>query len=139
MTNRPGARVAIVASTTDEQRGLHVSDWARPVVHWEIEATDPERARAFYGALFNWDIGGGPIMVIPPGIGGPEPGPGGHIRGSGRSGVTLYVQVRDLRASLTRAAELGGEVVMEPFDVPGGPTLAAIRDPEGNPVTLVQQ
>ena len=61
-----------------------MSDWARPVVHWEIEA-------------------------------------------------------RDLRASLARAVELGGAVVAEPFDVPNGPTLAAITDPEGNPVTLVQQ
>jgi len=29
-------------------------DWARPVVHWEIESTDPERQRAFYADLFNW-------------------------------------------------------------------------------------
>ena len=115
------------------------TDWARPVVHWEIEARDPERQRAFYAALFNWDVGSGPIMQIEPGVGGPEPGPGGHIRGSDRSGVALYVQVRDLRASLARAGELGGAVVMEPFDVPNGPTIAGITDPEGNPVTLVQQ
>jgi predicted enzyme related to lactoylglutathione lyase len=114
-------------------------DWARPVVHWEIEARDAERQRAFYRALFNWDIGDGPIMQIEPGIGGPEPGPGGHLRGSDRSGVNLYVQVRDLRASLARAADLGGTVVVEPFDVPNGPTLAGITDPEGNPVMLVQQ
>ena len=31
-------------------------DWARPVVHWEIEARDPERQRAFYSRLFNWEI-----------------------------------------------------------------------------------
>jgi len=114
-------------------------DWARPVVHWEIEARDADVVRAFYASLFNWDIGDGPIMNIPAGVGGPEPGPGGHIRQSSRSGVTLYVQVRDLRASLAKAADLGGTVVMEPFDIPGGPTLAAITDPEGNPVTLVQQ
>ena len=29
-------------------------DWARPVVHWEIRAVDPERLRAFYGEMFNW-------------------------------------------------------------------------------------
>jgi len=115
------------------------ADWARPVVHWEIEAREPERQRMFYGALFNWHIGDGPIMEIPPGVGGPEPGPAGHLRGSDRSGVTLYVQVRDLRASLSKASELGGMVLSEPFDVPGGPTLAAIVDPEGNPVMLVQQ
>ena len=114
-------------------------DWARPVVHWEITARDPEAMRAFYGGLFSWDISGGPIMAIPAGIGGPEPGPAGHIRQSGRTGVTLYVQVRDLGESLTRAVALGGTVVAEPFDVPGGPSLAAIADPEGNPVTLVQQ
>jgi predicted enzyme related to lactoylglutathione lyase len=49
------------------------------------------------------------------------------------------VQVRDLRASLVRAQELGGAVVTEPFDVPNGPTMAAINDPEGNPLVLVQQ
>jgi predicted enzyme related to lactoylglutathione lyase len=29
--------------------------------------------------------------------------------------------------------------VTEPFDVPGGATLAAMDDPEGNPLVLVQQ
>ena len=53
--------------------------------------------------------------------------------------MTLYVQVRDLRASLTKAGDLGATILSEPFDVPGGPTLAAITDPEGNPVMLVQQ
>jgi predicted enzyme related to lactoylglutathione lyase len=109
------------------------------VVHWEIEARDPERQRSFYAALFNWDVGDGPIMQIGAGVGGPEPGPAGTIRASDRSGVSLYVQVRDLRASLARAGELGGAVVAEPFDVPGGPTIAGITDPEGNPVVLVQQ
>lgn len=114
-------------------------DWARPVVHWEIEARDPERQKAFYGELFNWNIGDGFIMAIEPGLGGPEPGPAGHLRESERSGVTLYVQVRDLKEALAKAVELGGSVVAEPFDVPDGPTLAGIADPEGNPVTLVQQ
>jgi uncharacterized protein len=115
-----------------------LEDWARPVVHWEIEAKDAELLRSFYGALFNWKIGDGFIMDIAPGIGGPEPGPGGHIRQSERSGVTLYVQVADLRGSLERSVGLGATVVAEPFDVPGGPTLAGITDPEGNPVMLVQ-
>jgi uncharacterized protein len=115
-----------------------VQDWARPVVHWEIEAKDPERQRAFYADLFNWNIGDGFIMEIPPGIGGPEPGPAGHIRGSERPGVTLYVQVADLRASLEKSVALGATIVAEPFDVPGGPTLAGIVDPEGNPLMLVQ-
>ena len=118
---------------------MSTDDWARPVVHWEIEARDPERQRAFYATLFNWNIGDGPIMAIEAGLGGPDPGPAGHLRQGDRSGVTLYVQVRDLGASLTRAVEMGASVVLEPFDVPGGPTLAGISDPEGNPLMLVQQ
>jgi predicted enzyme related to lactoylglutathione lyase len=114
-------------------------DWARPVVHFEIEAVDAEIQRAFYHQLFNWDIGDGPIMTIPAGVGGPEPGPAGHVRQSDRSNISLFVQVRDLRSSLDKATALGGSVIAEPFDIPDGPTLAAIADPEGNSVMLVQQ
>jgi len=114
-------------------------DWARPVVHWEIEARDVERQRAFYAEMFNWTIGDGPIMNIPAGLGGPEPGPAGHIREGASAGVRLYVQVRDIAASLARTAELGGSVISQPFDVPGGPTIAFINDPEDNPLVLVQQ
>jgi hypothetical protein len=115
------------------------TDWARPVVHWEIVARDPERQAEFYRRLFNWEIGDGPIMTIAPGLGGPEPGPAGHLRRGERPGLVLYVQVRDLEASLALAAELGGTVIMPPFDPPDAPTLAAIEDPEGNAVVLVQQ
>lgn len=114
-------------------------DWARPVVHFEITAADPEQLKAFYGELFSWDIGDGAIMSIGAGIGGPEPGPAGHLRQADHGGVTLYVQVRDLRETLDRTTELGGLVTAEPFDVPGGPSLAFIADPEGNPLALVQQ
>ncbi|MBO0808356.1 MAG: VOC family protein, partial [Actinobacteria bacterium] len=68
-----------------------------------------------------------------------SPGPGGHIRNGDHPAVVLYVQVRDLGAALARARQLGGTVVAEPFDTPGGPTLAAISDPEGNLLGLVQQ
>lgn len=114
-------------------------DWARPVVHWEIVARDHPRQAAFYRALFNWEIGEEPFAQIPAGLGGPEPGPGGQIRPGGHPAVVLYVQVRDLRGALARAVDLGGRVVTEPIDFPGGPTLAGIEDPEGNSVVLVQQ
>ena len=134
---RPGHPATV--DEPDSGRARMADDWARPVVHWEIEAVDAEAQRAFYAALFNWEISDGPIMQVPPGIGGPDPGPAGHLRQSDRSGVTLYVQVRDLEASVAKAGELGATVVVERFDVPDGPSLAAIIDPEGNPVTLVQQ
>jgi predicted enzyme related to lactoylglutathione lyase len=113
-------------------------DWARPVVHWEIRARDPQAMRAFYSAMFNWQIADGPIMQIGPGIGAPEPITG-HILQNASPGVTLYIQVLDLDASIARAKELGGEQTANKFDVPGGPTIAGIADPEGTPIVLVQQ
>ena len=114
-------------------------DWSRPVVHWEIQAKDPDRIAEFYSQLCNWDIGPGALRVISAGIGAPE-SITGHIRQGQRSGVTLYIQVLSLRESLAKARELGGTVTREPFD-PGGrpPTIAWIEDPEGNHVVLVQQ
>jgi predicted enzyme related to lactoylglutathione lyase len=116
-------------------------DWARPVVHWDIQARDPERIRGFYARMFTWDIDGtAPVMAVPAGIGGPPPEAlSGHILKSERSGITLYVQVRDLRESLARTVELGGTVLNQPIDVPNGPTIAGIADPEGNRIVLVQQ
>lgn len=65
------------------------ADWARPVVHWEIQARDPAKIREFYAAMFNWDVGDGRIMSIPAGIGGPEAGPAGHIMAADTSRVVL--------------------------------------------------
>lgn len=114
-------------------------DWARPVVAIEIQAREPEKQREFYSKMFNWDISEGPIMRFGAGIGGPEPGPVGVMREGSTPRTVLYVQVLELRASLEKAKTLGGKVVSEPFDVPNGPTIAQIADPEGNTVGLVQQ
>ncbi len=59
-------------------------DWARPVVHWEIEALDAERQRAFYGELFNWEIGDGPDHAHRSRPGWPRAGSGGS-RPAGRT------------------------------------------------------
>lgn len=115
-------------------------DWARPLVEWEIQARDPEKIRGFYAEMFNWPITtDGPLLRMPAGIGGPEPGPAGHIIPGNQSRFVLYFQVLDLRATMEKAKKLGGSVLVEPFDVPNGPTVAQISDPEGNPVGLVQQ
>ena len=114
-------------------------DWARPVVYFSIASPDPERQRAFYSALFNWDIGEGRIMQIPTGIGGPENGIGGHIDGASSARISLYIQVRDVGESLERAVALGGTHRHDPFQIPGGAMIAGIADPDGNHLVLVQQ
>jgi predicted enzyme related to lactoylglutathione lyase len=115
-------------------------DWARPLVHWEIQAREPAKQREFYAQMFNWQIGDGPVMLIPAGIGAPDPDQlSGHIVPGDASRTVLYIQVLDLRASMEKAASLGGSVVAQPFDVPNGPTIARIADPEGNQIGLVQQ
>ena len=114
-------------------------DWPRPIVHWELVARDAQRLADFYHRLFNWEIGDGPVMRIPAGLGGPEPGPGGHLRNGDHPGMSLYVQVRDVRQSLELAETLGGTPVREPFAAGTGQTLAVVLDPEGNRLVLVQQ
>jgi predicted enzyme related to lactoylglutathione lyase len=113
----------------------------RPVVAFQIRGKDPSRLAGFYRELFGWDITeANPmgIMSISPGIGGPE-GVGGHILGAEAPGVSLFVQVLDLHETLRKAEEMGGRAVFQPFDVPGGPTIAQMADPEGNLVGLVKQ
>ena len=51
----------------------------------------------------------------------------------------LDIQVLDLKASMAKAESLGGAIIAQPFDVPNGPTVARIADPEGNHIGLVQQ
>jgi predicted enzyme related to lactoylglutathione lyase len=113
-------------------------DWTRPVVHWELRARDPEKQREFYSKMFNWDISEGPVMRIPAGV-EPPPSIGGQIRQSDHPGVTIFIQVRDLQESLDRAVALGGAVMNPIRHTPGAPSLARISDPEGNPISLVQQ
>jgi predicted enzyme related to lactoylglutathione lyase len=112
----------------------------RPVVAFQIRGRNAAALRDFYEQLFGWKINTNSLGIasIAPGIGGPEEGVGGTIF-PGAPAVVIFVQVADLRDSLAKAVELGGKRVMEPFDVPNGPTVAQITDPEGNAIGLVQQ
>ncbi len=112
----------------------------KPVVHFEVIGRDSPKLQKFYGTLFDWKIDAnnpqnygmvdtGSNKGIPGGIGsGPDPG-----------GVTFYVQVEDLQATLDRAEKLGGKTLMPPTEIPGaGVTLAAFTDPEGNRIGLTK-
>jgi predicted enzyme related to lactoylglutathione lyase len=135
----PDAGVAYHDAAIACERGPMSEDWVRPVVQWGIRARNPQAIREFYGQMFNWPIGDGPIMRIPAGVGAPDAGPAGLIMQSDAPGVILFIQVLDLAASLEKAKALGGSVIAQPFDIPSGETIAQIADPEGTPIGLVQQ
>ncbi len=118
-----------------------MSDWPRPVVIFQIQAKDVEKQKAFYSEMFDWDIDqpeGSPFHQIPAGKGPPENGIGGILSPSETSAIVIYIQVANLGESLEKTVALGGKVTLPSTDVPNGPTIAAIEDPEGNPVGLVQ-
>jgi predicted enzyme related to lactoylglutathione lyase len=112
-----------------------------PVTHFEVIGTDGKKLQAFYSTVFGWNVNAdNPMqygMVSPDegkGIGG---GIAGGPEGEGY-GVTFYVEVADLETTLGQIAAGGGETVMPPTDVPGGPRMAQFTDPEGHRIGLVQ-
>ncbi len=114
----------------------------RPVVFFEIRGKDGEGLKQFYASLFGWKIDSNNPMnygMVEPGICGPEEGVGGGIMQAEEPLLTIYVQVVDLNETLAKAGEMGGKTVMQPMDIPDGPTIAVFQDPEGNTVGLVKQ
>jgi len=112
---------------------------ARPVIHWEIGASDAAELRRFYAALFDWDITGdaeyGLVSPVDGGIGG-----GILQTHQGMpSYMTFYVGVDDLEAALARAADLGGTTLVTPTSIPGIGAFAMFSDPEGNVIGIMTE
>jgi len=110
-----------------------------PVVHFEIGTPDADRSRRFYSELFGWAVevddrtGYGVVRA------GSGSGIGGGIAPAPPDTppwVGFYVAVRDLDATLGRAAELGGRTVKEPTGIGTGMAVATFADPDGNVVGL---
>ena len=114
-----------------------------PVLHFEIAGKNGESLREFYSSLFGWDIGAethGIYMVKA----ASENGIGGHIFPTTddmpSNYVTIYVQVDDLQASLTKAESLGSKTVMSPQVLPDDAgSIAMFTDPSGNCIGLYQE
>jgi predicted enzyme related to lactoylglutathione lyase len=112
-----------------------------PVTHFEVVGKDGKKLQDFYTQVFSWQIDAnnpmGYGMVSSQdgqGIGG---GISGGPDGQG-GGVTFYVEVADLDATLKKVEQAGGKTIMSPDDVPGGPRLAQFTDPEGHRIGLIQ-
>ena len=110
-----------------------------PVVHFEILGPDGPALQSYYTELFGWKIDSdnppnyGIVTPIAPGIGG-----GVSASQDGTAFLSFYVATDDLQASLDKAVSLGGTKVMDPTDIPGGPSIAMFTDPQGNTVGLVK-
>ena len=117
------------------------------VVHFEVMAQDRNKEMAFFGALFGWKfdtdnpIGYGVISHSDNHSKGGV-GIGGGIFGdmpAGQDGVTFYVEVDDVEATLAQVEKLGGKRLYGPESADGGPTFGHLLDPEGHWVGLFQK
>ena len=115
----------------------------------ELITDDPEKSGAFFVGLLGWgqkkmetqmgtytvftkdgkEVGGMMKLPAPEGCGcGCESFPPGWY---------AYIAVEDVDASAAKASELGGNVLMPPFDIPDVGRICAIADPTGNCVMLM--
>jgi predicted enzyme related to lactoylglutathione lyase len=110
-----------------------------PVIHFEVHGTDAAKSQEFYRSLFGWEIdANNPVSYGMVSAGGDKGIGGGITGGMGTTMVTFYVEVPDLAATLKDAEAKGAKTVMEPTDVPGGPTIAMFADPDGNVIGLTK-
>ena len=105
-----------------------------PVSWFEVHTADPERAKAFYGAVFGWtydDSMPGYSMI---GLGDDAPIGGGiaHSDGNFPNDAVFMVEVPDVAAALAAAAEHGGSVVAEQQATPFGLTFGYAANPDGS-------
>ena len=113
---------------------------AYPVTHFEITARDSKKLQEFYAKLFGWHLDTnqpqGYAMIDTHANGH---GIGGGIGQSrdGKSMVTFYVETDDLKATLEKAATLGGKTIAPPMSA-GPVELALFADPEGNVIGLAK-
>jgi predicted enzyme related to lactoylglutathione lyase len=117
---------------------------ANQFVHVELNTPDPEKAKAFYSKLFQWQLEDVPNPAAPTGtytmikVG---EGTGGGIMKQvpgGPLGWLAYVEVDDIRAATKTAKSLGGEVMKDVTEVTGMGWLSFIRDPTGAVLGLWQ-
>lgn len=114
------------------------------IVHFDVPAEDPERAKKFYAALFDWKYENVPQFQYnlisttnldgTPGVGG---GLGKRMDPSQR--MMNYFGVKSIEASMKQVQALGGKMVSQKMAVPGMGYLANCVDTEGNAFGLWEE
>lgn len=120
-----------------------------PVVHFEIPVDDLERAKAFYGELFGWQVSDVPGMDYTMAVTTPVneqhmPTQTGAINGGMFKRNPLVkapvfaIAVSSVDEYVPRVEAAGGTVAMAKTEIPGMGWYAYVTDPEGNIVGLWQ-
>lgn len=119
--------------------GLELTGEPNSLGWTELQAPDLAPAKPFYRQVFGWgektsDLGGGMTYT--------EWLLEGHSIAGAMQGMApmsfwlVYIQTDDVDGLSRRAAELGGTVVVQPQDYPGG-RFAVVTDPQGASFGLV--
>jgi predicted enzyme related to lactoylglutathione lyase len=144
MRDPKGALIAVYKPANDMPGG-------EPAVgqfSWhELSTTDHTAAFDFYSDLFGWekmgemDMGG--TMGIYQMFGANGQMLGGMMNKAPENPMPpnwlLYVRVNDVRAAVDSVKRLGGQVLYEPMEVPGGDEVSAVMDPQGTAFGLHQK
>ena len=100
--------------------------------YWEIPSTNVAKSRAFYAKLFGWKMepsGEGYVMFE---VKGGLSGGIQKVRKAPGEGVMVYIEVRDIPATLKRVVTLGGKVVTPKTAIGNDWGFwAAFKDPGG--------
>jgi uncharacterized protein len=115
---------------------------ANAFVHAELNTTDVNKAKAFYGNLFDWKLEDVPIGDLAYTMIKVEKGTGGGIMkqlipGAGSAWLP-YVDVQDIKASTKKAQSLGAKVMKDVTEVADMGWLSIIVDPTGAMLGLWQ-
>lgn len=114
---------------------------ANPFVHVELATTDLDKAKNFYGKLFDWkledvpmgDFGTYTLINVGSGTGG---GMMKHPMPGAPSAWLAYVSVDDVKASTQKAKSMGATVLKDVTEVPNTGWFSIIVDPTGAALAL---
>jgi hypothetical protein len=108
---------------------------ANPFVHIELNTTDVDKAKSFYGSLFDWKLSDMPMpMGIYTTIDVGDGTGGGMLKHPmpGAPSVWLpYVLVDDVEAATQKAKSLGAQIIKDVTEVPDMGWFSVILDPTG--------
>jgi predicted enzyme related to lactoylglutathione lyase len=108
---------------------------AGPIIHIEFASADFERASAFYGELFGWQMQQNATATYMKGeaAGGPS---AGWVRADSvqSPGPVPYLQVDDVGAVLDKVEKAGGRIIARRLPFAGGGEVGLFADPDGNVV-----